>query len=64
MQELPPGGDMIADIIRQGKREMIWQVDVYLLKSKLQREKKVLMAAKVLLVSGVVYFSYNYFLCL
>lgn len=50
---------MIADIIRQGKREMIWQVDVYLLKSKLQREKKVLMAAKVLLVSGVVYFSYN-----
>lgn len=59
MQELPPGGDMIADIIRQGKREMIWQVDVYLLKSKLQREKKVLMAAKVLLVSGVVYFSYN-----
>lgn len=57
MPELPIGGDMMADIIRQGKREMIWQVDVYLLKSKLQRGKKTLMAAKVFLVSGGVYFS-------
>lgn len=57
MPELPVGGDMMADIIRLGKREMIWQVDVYLLKPKLQRGKKTLMAAKVFLVSGGVYFS-------
>lgn len=56
---LPVGGDMIADIITQGKKEMIWQVDAYLLKPKLQRGKKELMAAEVFLVSGVVYFSYN-----
>lgn len=56
---LPVGGDMIAHIIRQSKREKIWQVDVYLLKPKLLRGKKELMAAKVFLVIGVVYFSYN-----
>lgn len=56
---LPVGGDMIADIITQGKKEMIWQVDAYLRKLKLQRGKKELMAAEVFLVSGVVYFSYN-----
>lgn len=50
---------MIANIIRQGKREMIWEADVYLLKPNLQRGKKELMAAKVFLLSGVVYLSYN-----
>ena len=47
MQQLPADGDVSADIIRQGKREMIWQGDIYLLKAKLQREKKELIAAKV-----------------
>lgn len=59
MWMFPVGGDMIADIIRQGKREMIWEADVYLLKPNLQRGKKELMAAKVFLLSGVVYLSYN-----
>lgn len=59
MWTLPVGGDMTADIIRQGKREMIWEAEVYLLKPNLQRGKKELMAAEVFLLSGVVYFSYN-----
>lgn len=47
MQQLPVDGDLSADIIRQGKRQMISQGDIYLLKYKLQRRKKELIAAKV-----------------
>lgn len=47
MQQLPVDGDMSGDIVRYGKREMIWQGDIYLLKAKLQRGKKELIAAKV-----------------
>jgi len=46
VQQLLVDGEMSADIIRQGKREMIWQGDIYLLKFKLQSGKE-LIAAKV-----------------
>lgn len=59
MQQLPVDGDMSADIIRQGKREIRLQGDIHLLKAKLQKGKKELNAAKVVLVSCVFYFSYN-----
>lgn len=47
MQQLPVDGDMSADFIGQGKREIIWQRDIYLLKAKLQRGKTELIATKI-----------------
>lgn len=56
MQQLPVDEDMSADFIK-GKREIIWQGGIYLLKAKLQRGKKKLIAAKVASGKWCVFFE-------